>query len=354
MTALRASADRRVPLSARWRRAMHERTGSPPPPDLELGDLLRHAQLRPLDQAVGKRLALLSGSSRLWDLLDAHEEDRVELWDALELAALAGYDVTRLWRAELWQDEALTRIVAPEPQRMYSVSDRPDGRFASELVLTIGRLGFASPGPDGEPVERRGTGSTYLSQAATGGDAVSVRVVRPLRFAPVAASRPVVMFAGGTGIAPFRGFIRDRAGDPAAGPTWLFAAARSPRELPYLDELSALAADGSLQLRTAFSREAVDGIAPRRIGAAIAEPADAAVLRHLLGDGNGVFYVCGQGAFAVSVVDALGAVAAGDGCRRGRGDPPAGRLGTAADRPVHDVRAALRGGGRRVGDLRRI
>ena len=313
LTALRAGADRRVPLNARWRRAMHERTGRPPPPELALGELLRHAQLRPLDRAVGKRLALLSGSGRLWELLDAHEEDRVELWDAIELAAHAGYDVTRLWRAELWQDEALTRIVPPEPQRMYSVSDRPDARLASGLTLTVGRLAFASAGPDGEPVERRGTGSTYLSHAAADGAAVSVRVVRPLRFAPVAASRPVVMFAGGTGIAPFRGFIRDRAGDPAAGPTWLFAAARSPRELPYLEELGALAADGRLQLRTAFSREPVDGVAPRRIGAAIAEPADAAVLRDLLGDGDGVFYVCGQGAFAVSVLDALGAVAAGNG-----------------------------------------
>ena len=313
LRALGATADRRVPLSARWRRALQERSGAPPPPDLALGELLRHARLRPLDREVGKRLALLSGSHRLWELLDAHEEDRVELWDAIELAARAGYDVTRLWRAELWQDEALTRIVPPEPQRMYSMSDRPDGRLASSLTLTVGRLVFASPGPDGEPVERRGTGSTYLSQAAADGDAVNVRVVRPLRFAPVAAARPIVMFAGGTGIAPFRGFIRDRAGDPAAGPTWLFAAARSPRELPYLEELSALAKDGRLQLRTAFSREAVEGVAPRRIGAAIAEPADAAVLRHLLGDGDGVFYVCGQGAFAASVIDALGAVAAGDG-----------------------------------------
>ena len=313
LTALRASADRRVPVSARWRRALQQRFGTECPAELGLGELLRYARLRPLDRVVGKRLALLSGSDALWRLLEARDEDRVELWDALELAARAGYDVTRLWRAELWQDEALTRMIPPEPERMYSVSDRPDGDpFAPELVLTTGQLAFTSPGPDGEPVARHGTGSTYLARAAADGAPVTVRVVRPLRFAPVAASRPIVMFAGGTGIAPFRGFVRDRAGDPAAGPTWLFAAAQSRAALPYLDELGALAAAGRLQLRTAFSREEVDGVAPRRIGAAIAEPADAAFLRHLLRDGDGVFYVCGQGAFAVSVLDALGAIAADD------------------------------------------
>ena len=310
LSALRASADRRVPLNARWRRAMQERFGTPPPAYLSLGKLLPYANLRPLNRTVGKRLALLSGSRRLWTLLDHHQEDRAELWDAIELAARAGYDVTRLWRAELWQDEALTRVVPPEPARMYSVSDCPDGAFASELILTVGRLAFESPGPDGMPVERRGTGSTFLAESAEAGDAVNVHIVRPLRFAPAPASRPIAMFAGGTGIAPFRAFIRDRAADPAAGPTWLFAGARSRSDQPYLDELKALAAQSRLQLRTAFSRERVDGVPPRRIGEAIAAEADA--LRDLISS-DGVFYVCGRGAFAVSVMNALGAVAAQDG-----------------------------------------
>jgi sulfite reductase (NADPH) flavoprotein alpha-component len=319
LAALRSPADRPVPLSRVWRTAMRARFAAPPPPTLPLAEFLRYAQLRPLDRRTAKQLARLSGSQELVRIVEEREEDRLELWEAFELAAAANYDISRLSRAELWQDEALAKMVLPVAPRMYSISaPADDGSFATELELTVGHLQFTSEGRPGPAAVQQGTASTFLAADAAPGSEVNLQVVRPLRFTlPDDPAAPVEMFGGGTGVAPFPCFVRVRAADPAAGPTWLFAAARTPAELPYLEEFRAEAAAGHLRLTTAFSRESVDGVPARRVDAAIVEPEAAEALRALLrGDGGPAarFYVCGQASFAVSVTDALRAVAAdGDG-----------------------------------------
>lgn len=302
LRAMDGRASHPVPLSRAWRVALQRRDGGVAPPELPLGDVLRLARLRPLDRRIAKRLVALSGSAALGEIVEARAEDRHELWDAIEMAKAAGYDPARMWRADLWQDEALTRVVPPERPRMYSVSAPPAGApFADEIGLTVGRLCFESAGE-----ARHGTGSTFLAEAAPEGHPVPVRVVRPLRFAlPQDPAQPIVLFAGGTGIAPFRGFILERIADPRSGPTWLFAAARTREDLPYLEELLPLAREGRVRLVTAFSRQEDAGVAPRRIADVIASAECADELRDLLEDGRSCFYVCGQAAFARSVLDAL-------------------------------------------------
>lgn len=319
LAALRSPGNRLVPLTNAWRSALRTRFGTTPPRRLELAEFLRYADLRPLDRRVAKQLARLSGSAELTRIVEQRDEDRFELWEAIELAAEANYDVNRLARAELWQDESIARIVPPVAARMYSISATPDASpFPSRLQLTIGHLHFTSPDPKGEPATRMGTASTFLAQAAESGAPVNLQVVRPLRFTiPDDPDRPIVMFAGGTGVAPFQGFIQARTASAGRGETWLFAAARTRAELPYHDSLATLADDGRLRLSLALSREADGATPPRRIGAAITEPETAAALRQLMQDHDGphdgpLFYVCGQAAFAASVLAALGEVF-GDG-----------------------------------------
>jgi sulfite reductase (NADPH) flavoprotein alpha-component len=112
--------------------------------------------------------------------------------------------------------------------------------------------------------------------------------------------RAIVMFAGGSGIAPFRSFLQSRARHDDAGEAWLFVAARTSAEVPFRDELERLAADGGLRLRFALSRE---GPRPTRIGEAI--DADAADLRRLLRESGASVYVCGRAGFAGTVTAAL-------------------------------------------------
>jgi cytochrome P450/NADPH-cytochrome P450 reductase len=67
------------------------------------------------------------------------------------------------------------------------------------------------------------------------------------------------MFAAGTGIAPFRGFIQERAAQLVCGrkvgPTILYFGCRSDEDFLYAGELEGWSKLGAIQVKTAFSRQ---------------------------------------------------------------------------------------------------
>lgn len=326
--ALRATGDEPIPMTATWREALAAR-GMPDAEALPLRQFLGVAKLRPLLRPVGKALLALTASERLDHVLEAYEEDQWELWDALELVAADGYDPARLWRARIWQGDALSRVVPPEPPRTYSIArayDPAGGLFPTRLELTVGQLVYRARRGASEPVIRHGTASTYLTALleADGGAEVPLRVVHPLRFhLPRDPGRPVVLFAGGTGIAPFLGFLHERARDPVAGPAWLFLAVRTVGGLPHGDELEALARRGHVDVRVAVSGEdrsmtfdtatgrfTISAAPRQRITDLVRDPAAASLLWELLrspdeGGRGAVFYACGRASFAHAVLEAL-------------------------------------------------
>jgi cytochrome P450/NADPH-cytochrome P450 reductase len=140
--------------------------------------------------------------------------------------------------------------------RQYSLSSSP--RQASDrCTLTVAVV-------DGEAWsgigQFRGTCSSFLARLAPG-DRVAVAVRRPRTpFHPPASNQtPLIMVAAGTGIAPFRGFLEDRAlrqaaGEPA-GPALLFFGCDHPEiDFLYRDELAAWEAAGVVTVLPAFSR----------------------------------------------------------------------------------------------------
>jgi cytochrome P450/NADPH-cytochrome P450 reductase len=106
----------------------------------------------------------------------------------------------------------------------------------------------------------RGVCSNFLARRRTG-DTIqaTVRETKAGFRLPDDASVPIIMIGPGTGLAPFRGFLQERADrkakGAALGPSMLFFGCRhSEQDYLYADELKAFAANGVTELHTAFSR----------------------------------------------------------------------------------------------------
>jgi cytochrome P450/NADPH-cytochrome P450 reductase len=105
---------------------------------------------------------------------------------------------------------------------------------------------------------------------------------------------PIIMIGPGTGLAPFRGFLQERAARKAAGaalgPAMLFFGCRHPdQDFLYADGLKRFAAEGIAELHTAFSR--LDG---QKTYVQHLVASESAKIWSLI-DQGAIVYVCGDG-----------------------------------------------------------
>lgn len=177
--------------------------------------------------------------------------------------------------------------------RLYSISSSPSasGRVV-ELTVGVNR----DPWP--------GTCSTWLASREPG-DAAAVFVQPTSHFhLPPDDSTPMIMIGPGTGIAPFRAFLQERAarraGGKGGGRNWLFFGERTRREGFYYEaELDTFLTEGTLtRLDTAFSREQ-----PERIYVQDRMEAMGDEIWRWLQEGASI-YVCGDAARMAHDVDA--------------------------------------------------
>ncbi|TEA18110.1 Bifunctional cytochrome P450/NADPH--P450 reductase [Colletotrichum sidae] len=149
-------------------------------------------------------------------------------------------------------------MLPPMRVRQYSISSSPMAH-ASNVTLTFSVLNEPSLSGQGPYI---GVASSYLDSLAEG-DSLHV-AIRPSHAAFSLPSdtehTPLICVAAGTGLAPFRGFIQERAAMLAAGrtlaPALLFFGCRSPdHDDLYRDELDEWEARGAVSVRRAFSRE---------------------------------------------------------------------------------------------------
>lgn len=344
VSALQATGDELVRLTPDWRAAVNCREGYGEVDVLPLRTLLRFARLRPVNRELAKRLVRLTAVGAWQRVVDARMEDQWELWDVLNLLHAGGYDVTRLWKADPNHHDAFCVIIPPEPFRLYSIASAPPpGQPATTLKLAVAGLDYTSAqSPWSYPRERQGTASHFLRRVSTEGrHRLSLQIVSTPRFRlPGDPARPVVMFAAGSGIAPFLAFVAARSG-PESGENRLYLGIRTPAEFIEHAELDAAAGAGRLKLSVAFSRAdaavAFDGRRHvvqagqrRRVDDVIRAEADslAELLRPVEEGGRGAFvYVCGSARFAISVRQALIDIVPGDGREFFRQLVADGRLG---------------------------
>ena len=144
-------------------------------------------------------------------------------------------------------------LLAP---RYYSISSSPSGD-PQRCSVTVGVV--QAPASSGRGVYK-GVCSNFLAGRRVG-DAIqaTVRETKAGFRLPDDPSVPIIMIGPGTGLAPFRGFLQERAAQKAKGatlgPAMLFFGCRHPeQDFLYADELNGFAADGVSELHTAFSR----------------------------------------------------------------------------------------------------
>jgi sulfite reductase (NADPH) flavoprotein alpha-component len=185
---------------------------------------------------------------RLRELLSEEgEKERDELLtnsDVLDL--LRSFPTARVEPQTL---VANLRKLAP---RLYSISSSPLAH-PNEVHLTVGIQKTSKNGR-----LRFGAASSFLASRVPLGLPVNVFVQPSGHFHPPEdPSKDLIMCGPGTGIAPFRGFLHERAASGATGRNWLFFGdQREETDFLYRDELLDFRGRGVLhELDLAFSRD---------------------------------------------------------------------------------------------------
>jgi sulfite reductase (NADPH) flavoprotein alpha-component len=125
-------------------------------------------------------------------------------------------DMLRFSPAQL-DAEALIGLLRPLTPRLYSIASS-QAEVESEVHVTVGAVRF-----DVEGRARAGGASSFLADRVEEEGEVRVFIEHNDNFRlPANPETPVIMIGPGTGIAPFRAFMQQRAADEAAGKNWLF------------------------------------------------------------------------------------------------------------------------------------
>ena len=202
---------------------------------------------RPLLASVAERGA----HAELARLLEAQDKSGLAaVFDTHQLI-----DVLRRWPAG-WDADALVAALRPQAQRLYSIASSRK-RVGEEAHLTVDALRYQAHG-----FEHVGAASGFLASLEEGGS-LPVYIEPNERFrVPADAARDIIMIGPGTGVAPFRGFVQERAETGAAGRNWLlFGARHFNTGFLYQAEWQDALAKGELhRLDLAFSRDQADRI----------------------------------------------------------------------------------------------
>ena len=218
-------------------------------------------------EVIGRRLSLL-------DLLSRHESTPLDFAEFLSM-------------------------LPPMKARQYSISSSPLWN-PGHVTLTVAVVDAPAASGLGQ---FQGVASSYLAGLEPGSRvAIAVRPSQARFHPPADPETPMVLICAGSGIAPFRGFLQDRARMKAAGrtvgPALLYFGTNDPAvDYLYRDELQGWEAEGVVSLRPVFTDKPEDGMTfvQHRLWA---ERQDVA---GMFRDGA-TFYTCGDGKYMAPAV----------------------------------------------------
>ncbi|WP_159498709.1 sulfite reductase flavoprotein subunit alpha [Microbacterium sp. 18062] len=244
-------------------------------------------------------------AGELAELAGREQRDALEHWlwgkDVLDLLALSPH-------VRIGADE-LGDVFRPLQHRAYSISSSPlESPDRIHLTVAVVRHGTDRP--------HHGVCSTFLADRAGEGE-VGIFLQPNAAFRVPDDDAPMIMVGPGTGIAPFRGFLQERAARGATGPNWVFFGDQHrATDFIYREELERFRERGVLtRLDLAFSRDQAEKV---YVQTRIRE--NARELYDWLEDG-GSFYVCGDASRMAKDVDR--ALVEAVGASRGLGEDDA-------------------------------
>lgn len=147
--------------------------------------------------------------------------------------------------------QGFVELLRPLGTRAYSIASSPLAT-PDELHLTVAVVAGSHRGR-----ARPGCASNFLAKAAPG-TTLALRIERNDAFRlPGSDDAPMIMIGPGTGVAPFRAFVEERAARGARGRNWLFFGDRTQREdfLYQIEWQRHLRAGSLARLDVAFSRD---------------------------------------------------------------------------------------------------
>ena len=195
--------------------------------------------------ALVQQYAELSGSEEL--KTTAADKARLDAY----LAATPPVGVFAAY-PHLLDAQTLFQLFRPQTPRLYSIASAQD-EVGEEVHLTVGVVRFEHHGNT-----YTGAASGYLGERLEEGGEVRVFVEPNPNFRlPANGDTPVIMIGAGTGIAPFRAFMQQRAANGDNGKNWLiFGNQRLADDFLYQLEWSDYRKDGILtRADLAWSRQ---------------------------------------------------------------------------------------------------
>lgn len=213
--------------------------------------LAEHRELTRISRPLLATVAERNAHPELGRLLEPeHKAELARVFDDHQLV-----DVLRRWPAD-WSAEALVGTLRPAAHRLYSIASSRK-RVGEEVHLTVDELRY-----DAHGAAHVGAASSFLAALEEGAQ-VPVFVEANERFrVPADGSRDIIMIGPGTGVAPFRAFVQERAEVGAGGRNWLFFGARHfNTDFLYQTEWQdALRRKELHRLDLAFSRDQADKV----------------------------------------------------------------------------------------------
>jgi cytochrome P450/NADPH-cytochrome P450 reductase len=199
-------------------------------------------------------------------------------------------------------------MLKPLTPRQYSISSSPlaNVEFVStaqgssqSLTATLTYDVHNEAAWSGADRQFRGVASTYLARQEPGDKLRCFTRATNVNFhLPLDPTVPVIMVCAGTGLAPMRGFIQERATirkarNATLGPAILYFGCRHyEKDFIYSDELKQWEADGVVSVRPCFSKVGPNGESKQYVPDRMWE--DREELAQLFGKQNGKIFICGS------------------------------------------------------------